>query len=117
MTKILIIGVVFTVTIALSLTGCATTAGYEKILNSWSGGDINNLIASWGPPSSTFDMPNGNKIYTWTRVGNSVGYATYNPYTNSSTAYAGTYWCKTSFGTSNGTIINWHWEGNACRAP
>jgi hypothetical protein len=52
----------------LFLSGCATTGNYEKILQSWTGSDINRLIESWGPPSSTFEMPNGNKTYTWLNV-------------------------------------------------
>jgi hypothetical protein len=34
-------------------------------INTWMGGSEPNLIESWGPPHSTFEGSNGNKIYTW----------------------------------------------------
>ena len=42
-------------------------AAYEEKLKSWLNADINKFIQEWGPPSSTFDQPNGNKVYTWKR--------------------------------------------------
>ena len=43
---------------ALFLTSCATgnTLTYGQICNTWKGHNVNDLIRSWGPPSSTFDM-------------------------------------------------------------
>ncbi len=38
----------------------ATTKKYEKILDSWMGETDSNLISSWGAPSSTYEMSNGN---------------------------------------------------------
>jgi len=101
----------------LLLAGCATTGNYERILQSWMGNDVNGLIEAWGPPSSTFDMPNGNKTYTWLNVNGSTGYANYNPYTRSAYAMSTTWWCKTTFTSEpSGRLISWHWEGNACRS-
>lgn len=50
--------------ILIIFSGCATTAKYEAILNTWVGADVNNLIGSWGAPSEEYSMPNGNKMYT-----------------------------------------------------
>lgn len=37
----------------------------EKAMASWEGADINKLLGQWGPPSSTFVLPNGNTTYTY----------------------------------------------------
>ncbi len=58
----------------LILSGCATfqppatTIRYQQMLDTWNGKDINQLIYAWGPPTSTFNMPNGNKMYTWANI-------------------------------------------------
>ena len=43
----------------------ATRAGYVKMVESWRGADINKLISYWGPPGSTYTMPNKNTVYTF----------------------------------------------------
>ena len=103
--------------VALALSGCATTGKYEKILGSWIGNDVNNLITSWGPPSNEYIMPNGNKMLTWLWVGGTQVFANYNRYLNMTTASSVTYWCKTTFTVnSSGVVLTWRYEGNACRA-
>ena len=103
--------------LVLALVGCATTGKYEKILHTWLGSDVNRLIASWGPPSNVYIMPNGSKMYTWLRVGGTKVVADYNQYLNTLTASTVAYWCKTTFTvTPQGVITNWRWEGNACRS-
>ena len=52
----------------VTIAGCAgssTKEGYEQMLQSWQGSDINVLIAKWGPPSRTDELPNGSKMYTY----------------------------------------------------
>lgn len=51
--------------LALSLSGCMTRGKFEGRLKSWLGSDVNALIEGWGPPSSTYDLPNGRKMLTW----------------------------------------------------
>lgn len=65
--------------VSLSLCGCATTANYEKILNSWVGDSADNLVASWGPPNSVYDKSDGGKVLQYNRQGNFYmpGYTTY----------------------------------------
>lgn len=46
----------------LLLTGCATTAGYEKILNSWVGDNADHLVSSWGPPASSYQLTDGGRV-------------------------------------------------------
>ena len=96
---------------------CATTSGYEEILKSWLGHDVNELLMSWGTPSNEYTMPNGNKMYTWLWVGGSLVTVNYSKYLNMISANQVTYWCKTTFTVNKrGEIIYWRWEGNSCRS-
>jgi len=107
----------FVSAVLLLVAACATTGNYEKVLNSWMGGDVNRLMASWGPPSDEYVMPNASRMYTWLWIGGTKVVANYNQYLNMVTAGSVTYWCKTTFTTSQaGVITNWRWEGNACRS-
>jgi hypothetical protein len=91
--------------------GCATTANYEKKLQTWMGSDVNALIASWGPPDQVFPMSNGNKIYSYAKNGGATSQLIYG------TVYTTSYWCKTNFTTDpSDKIINWAWEGNSCKS-
>ena len=56
--------------VAIVLSGCATTANYEKILSSWVGSSVDNLVASWGPPQSSYDLSNGGKVIEYVRSRN-----------------------------------------------
>lgn len=58
----------------LLLGGCATTEGYNRRINSWIGIDVSQLLEKWGPPTSEYDLPNGNRIYTWRKGGEGLGY-------------------------------------------
>jgi len=49
------------ISIAL-LSGCATTANYEEILDTWVGSHVDDLVVSWGPPQGTFDLSDGGKV-------------------------------------------------------
>lgn len=89
---------------------------FEEKLESWKGADVNQLIESWGPPTSTYDMPNGDKMYTWNRTGGTVASSNYFPQLSLATARANTMYCNTSFTVSSSNIVtNWRWEGNSCK--
>ena len=131
------------VAMTLILGACATQRGFEQLLHSWRGQDINNLIVKWGPPNSTFKMPNGNVIYTYERsrvsstpvyqtpiyttpshttvnvIGNTA-YATTTPgQTYGGQIYGGqTYQqsCRVDFTVDGSSIVSYRYEGNACRA-
>ena len=103
--------------LAVFVVGCATTGKYEKVLDSWGGADVNRLISSWGPPSNTYTMPNGKKIYTWLNVGGTYTTGTYYEALNLGVITSTTYYCETSFTTSSsGRIETWRWKGNSCRS-
>lgn len=112
----------------LFLAGCATTANYEKMLNSWIGAPEIDLVRTWGPPDNQYSssgikfityqkngavyIPGTSPTYTTTMIGNTAHTTTsggspgYNIYLN----------CKTTFEIKDEKIINWKWEGNGCKS-
>jgi hypothetical protein len=92
----------------------AMTADYEKILRSWVGHDIDELVASWGPPSEKYTFKNGESVFTWRNTSNSVSRSMNGAFHSETVT---THWCKTTFTTNaEGIIISWQWEGNSCFA-
>jgi hypothetical protein len=51
-----------TLVVSCILGGCATTANYEAILQSWIGQPVDNLVSTWGPPQSSFTLSNGGQV-------------------------------------------------------
>jgi hypothetical protein len=102
------------------LSGCATTANYEKVLNTWVGSNINSLTNSWGYPASSFVAPDGNTVYVYTSSGSYTTpvQTTFNDYNNTAYSTGGdtlTFSCKTYFEVDcNKKIISWRYEGNNC---
>lgn len=88
--------------------GCATTAKYEEKLNSWVGSPEDNLIQSWGPPTQSYPLDNGDKLITYDQT-NGVAFAY---------GMAVPMRCKTTFTVSAAThnITNWNYNGNACKS-
>jgi anaerobic C4-dicarboxylate transporter len=79
------------------ISSCATTVKYEAKFNTWIGYDVNEIITSWGPPSNEYTLPNGNKMYTWLWIGNTLATSNYNEYFNMTLTQVVTYWCKSNF--------------------
>ena len=50
--------------------GCATTANYENILNTWVGSHVDNLVSSWGPPQGAFKLSDGSTVIEYIRSNN-----------------------------------------------
>ncbi len=112
----------------LSLTGCATTANYEKILSSWVGAPEIDLVRSWGPPDSQYEasgvkflsyqksgnvfIPGTNPTYRTTVIGNTAYTSSY----GGSPSYNFQMTCKTTFEVKDGRVLNWKWEGNDCKS-
>jgi hypothetical protein len=108
------------------LSSCATSGKYEEILNSWTGHDANELVEAWGYPSSSFQAPNGNTVYTYdsnasikmpsqtNTTSNVIGNTVY----SNSTTLGGqnvALWCRTYFEVdAEQTIVKWSFEGNNC---
>lgn len=116
------------IAIAAILSACATTANYEKILQSWVGSEEIDLIRKWGPPQQSYEtggskflvyssrqnvyMPGTAPSYQTTVIGNTA-------YTNpigGTPAYNIGMACVTTFELANNKIVSWQWRGNACKA-
>jgi hypothetical protein len=99
------------------LIGCATTAKYEKRLQSWMGSNETAIVSSWGPPNETYSLPDGGKILTWSTSSGVQSFSTYNQFTKTIQTNTNTYWCKTMMTmSSEGIVVNWQWQGNSCRS-
>lgn len=82
---------------------------HEDALNTWIGSDINALIEGWGPPASTFDLPDGRKMYSWYYDGGVVAVPV------AGTVYGRRRNCQTTFTVSTtGSVESWRYQGNAC---
>ena len=89
----------------------ATTEKYEKVLDSWLGSNDSNLITSWGAPSSTYNMSNGNRILTF--IESKSGPAVW----MGGMLVPLKFHCKTEFIVDpNNIIVGWRHEGNSCRS-
>ena len=51
------------------LSGCATSAKYNAILDTWKWHDVDELVNLWGYPQNSFKAPNGNTVYVYVRSG------------------------------------------------
>ena len=109
------LGCVVLLTLACAERAPAETTG--NIMARWVGRDVNRLLTAWGPPTSTFVMPNGNTMYTWAtseerHVEDAHGLAALFADPDDKIT---TRWCKQWFTvTPEGTVIDWDYEGNDC---
>lgn len=107
---------------AALLTGCATHQGYAQKVNSWQGRDVNDMLATWGAPTSQITMPNGNQLYTYRTAYSQEmpvqGGFFYSPIgvTGGGSVY---YSCTTNFvaNPKTHTILSVTFDGNDCVAP
>ena len=97
--------IVATIASLFGVIGCNTPSKMKELMSSWMGMNVNDLIAAWGPPTSTMSDGNGGQILIYdqsrtmvlpgsaqtttnvnaTTNGNvfgGPGYANYNGYTN-----------------------------------
>lgn len=114
------------------MAACATTAKYEAHLNSWVGQPAQDLVNSWGYPTSQMTAPNGNTVYVYSRSGSIVlptttqtnaqvsGYGNTAYGTATSTTYGGqtiNLNCATYMEIdSSQRIVSWHYQGNTCQS-
>jgi hypothetical protein len=135
----------FSVLLSISLLtiGCATTEGYERLLNTWVGASEDQLATAWGPPHNVYVSPTGIRFLTYQQAqnvtlpgytytvprtnyvhGNIYGgagmssyYGTVTSYETRTTAPANVeFSCSTTFHIQNDQIVSWQYEGNNCVA-
>ena len=91
---------------AAIICGCATTANYEKVLNSWVGVHVDNLVSSWGPPQGSFGLSDGSTVIEYIRSRNAQvgGYTYMAPQTTYHSGHASAYGTGgLAYGTYSGT--------------
>jgi len=112
----------------LLLAGCATTANYEKALQSWVGSSADRLVEAWGPPQSSYKLSDGGQVLEYVNQGTAHGSngpdaqgmysgttATY--VQHQTPVYNINLVCITRFTVNpQGIITNWAWQGNNCKA-
>ena len=94
------------IALVVIFAGCATTANYEKILNTWMGTHVDNLISSWGPPQGSFKLSDGSMVVEYVNSRNvqmggytyTVPQTTYHSGTTSVYGYGGS-----AYGNYSGT--------------
>ena len=124
--------------ICFTLSACATPAKYEAELAKLQGKTEQQLISSWGQPTNTKELPNGNKILTYTYLNKQILPAPefYNnmglmdedeifyPFTYGGNVipdgnFLGetiTEYCQTKFFIRRNIVTSWQYKGNACVA-
>lgn len=97
---------------------------YDNTMQSFVGKDINDLIRTWGAPQQVYEMPNGNKMYTFSRgqtvqqpivtVPGQPGYNRSGP-TYTIGGGTSTYYCILNFEVnSDNKVVYGTYEGNHC---
>lgn len=112
----------------VALSACATTAGYEKMLNSWVGAQEIELVRRWGPPQQSYEA-GGRKFIVYSAQRNVYipGVApTYQTNVVGNTAYTTAVGgsppmnigmsCTTTFELDASRVVSWSYKGNDCKA-
>jgi hypothetical protein len=114
--------------LALTISGCAAM---NKQMASWEGRSVSDLIATWGPPTSTYSDGSGGTVVAWV-----YGHGSYSPAVSYTTGNARAYrngkdvemeggamtvyypavastWTsyRVFWADSSGTIYRWAWKG------
>lgn len=108
----------------LIAAGCATAAKYDARLDEWVGHDADELIAAWGPPTSSRSTPSGDAMLTWSTARTFTSPVPPKAIRNvSATEVAAsrirsrTFGCTTTFTIdASGRVSDWQWRGNRCES-
>lgn len=98
-------------TILLSSCVTTTTNYYPQTVQSWRGGNVNNLIRQWGAPDRTISSPNGNTLYLYQTQSYRHLNAPSSPWNRGAMSST----CVATFEVArNGKILNTKIRGNNC---
>ena len=107
----------------LILTGCVTKQEHEDALSSWFGSTEEQLVESWGVPTSFYEL-GGKRYLTYSNsgqamVGGTAPTTTYDYYGNAYTSGGSppilvTSNCTIIMVVEDGLISEWKYEGNNC---
>lgn len=121
--------------VTVTLAGCATTANYARVAQSWVGANETDLLRAWGAPQYTYPLPNGDRFLVWERTSSYTTPTTISPgigygYWGSPFYYGGMaspttisggqtiqLVCRTEFEVDKaGRVVAYRTEGNNCKA-
>ena len=73
--------------LAIALGGCATQAGFEKLMGTYMGNTEAQLVGRLGPPQNSYRLDDGSRVLQYARSGQIVlpGPTTYAPVTTNTT--------------------------------
>ncbi|MCC7225826.1 MAG: hypothetical protein IT507_03930 [Burkholderiaceae bacterium] len=125
-----LLGTLATMVSLALLGGCATTAGYQSMLQTWVGQNEQSLVTGWGAPSAVSESPPYRYLtftrfsgYDYTTVGYGYGYGYYGyygypwyGYGAPGYTYATPIICTTMFALQNGVVVNSSFQGSGCVA-
>src|SRR6266851_5288976 len=102
---------------SLLMVSCGGTTSPKKTygdkLTTWIGADVNALLRSWGPPTQTFPMPNGNTMLVYDSGGPTVVYPPTRGPLGISPGFVTSSNCRTRMEVDGlGRIVHWAFEGN-----
>jgi hypothetical protein len=107
----------------LVVTGCVTKQEHEDALSSWFGSTEEQLVESWGVPTSFYEL-GGKRYLTYSNssqamVGGTAPITTYDYYGNAYTSGGTppilvTSNCTIIMVVEDGLISEWKYEGNNC---
>lgn len=98
------------------IIACATTGKLEDKMQTRIGMNVNSLIDEIGPPSSSFQKPDGDIMYTWHNDGGSNS-RTISSYSGYKTYATTNYYCDVTYITGKDQIIkSWQHQGNNCKS-
>ncbi len=114
--------------VVFAISGCATSAGYKKVLNSWIGTQEIDLVRSWGAPVQSYET-GGRKFIVYSSKRNVylsgtsptyqtsiIGSTAYTTVVGGSPAMNINMSCMTTFEVEGSRVVSWSYKGNDCKA-
>jgi hypothetical protein len=97
-----------TILLVMTLSGCATTEGYQAVLQTWVGDSTDHLVSVWGIPQQEYRQDGGGKVLQYERSGQIVlpGTTTYQAQTTYNNG-------SLSAVTANGNTVNGSYDGTS----
>jgi len=99
------------VVLSTLIVSCATTAGYEKVLNSWVGKQEVDLVRSWGEPIQSYE-DGGHKFIVFSSERVKVVPTSGPPLWLVNVVKLS---CTTTFKLDGSKVVSWTYEGNDCK--
>jgi len=107
--------------VVLLLAGCANSVRYGNLLNTWVGKSEENLVKTWGIPSRSYKMADGQKMVEYNNAQNVFAFNTPENYQSPSLAMRlasgekkSRSACKATFLIDKGIITSWKFFGDDC---